>query len=160
MVDISRTTSPMHYSVTARPNRSLSPAGTLCVFSIIALISLSFSLGFLLIGAWPVLFFAGAELLALGGGFYHVLRHTGDYEQLTIDDDKVVVEIHQRGQDRRVELNGYWTRMVLDCMPNGYCRWLALRSSGCEVKFGRHMTSDERLKLAYQLKPMLGRFMT
>ncbi len=158
MVEMSGTTSPMHYSVTARPNCSLSPAGTLRVFSVIVLISLSLSFGLVLIGAWPVLLFAGAELLALGYCFYYVLRHAEDYEQLTIDDDKVVVEIHEHGLDRRVELSGYWTRMVLDCMPDGYCRWLALRSSGCEVEFGRHMTSEERLKLARQLRPMLGRF--
>ncbi len=160
MVEMSGTTSPMHYSVIAKPNCSLSPAGTLRVFSVIALISLSFSLVFVLIGAWPVLFFAGAELLALGCCFYHVLRHAGDYEQLTIDDDKVVVEIHEQGRDRRVELSGYWTRMVLGCMSDGYCRRLALRSGGREVEFGRHMTGDERLKLARQLRPILGRFMT
>lgn len=160
MVDISGTTSPVHYSVTVRPNCSLSPTDTLRVFFVIALISLSFSLVFVLIGAWPVLFFAGAELLALGYCFYHVLRHAGDYEQLTIDDDKVVVQIHEQGRDRCVKLSGYWTRLVLDCMPDGYCRWLALRSSGCEVEFGRHMTSDERLKVARQLRPILGGFVT
>lgn len=160
MVDIRGTTSPVHYSVTVRPNCSLSPAGTLRVFSVIVLISLSFSLVFVLIGAWPVLLFCGAELLALGYCFYHVLIHAGDYEQLTIDDDKVVIEIHELGHDRRVELSGYWTRMVLDCMPNGYCRWMGLRSSGREVEFGRRMTSEERLKLARQLKPILGGYMT
>lgn len=160
MVDIRGTTSPVHYSVTARPNCSLSPEGTLRVYLVIVLVSLSFSFVFMLIGAWPVLFFCGAELLALGYCFYHVLLHAGDFEQLTIDDDKVVVEIHELGRDSRIELNSYWTRMVLDCMPDGYCRWLALRSSGREVKFGRHLTSEERLKVAGQLRPMLGGFAT
>ena len=160
MVDIWGTTSSLHYCVTARPNCSLSPTGTLCAFSIIVLISLCLSFGFVLIGAWPVLFFSGAELFALGYCFYHVLRHAGYFEQLTIDDDKVVVEVHELGLDKRVELSGYWTRLVLDCMPDGYCRWLALRSSGREVEFGRHMTSEERLELASQLRPRLGGFMT
>ncbi len=160
MVDIRGTTSPAHYSVTARPNCSLSLTDTLRVYSIIVLFSLSFSFAFLLIGAWPVLFFSGAELIALGYCFYHVLLHAGDFEQLTIDDDKVVIAIHEHGQDKRVEFSGYWTRMVMDCMPDGYCRWLALRSSGREVEFGRHMTSEERLKLAGQLRSMLGGYMT
>lgn len=160
MVDIRGTTSPVHYSVTVRPNCSLSPADTLRVFSVIVLISLGFSFVFVLIGAWPVLLFCGAELLALGYCFYHVLMHAGDFEQLTIDNDKVIVDIHELGHDQHVELSGYWTRLVLDSMPDGYCRWLALKSSGREVEFGRHMTSEERLKLAGQLRPRLGGYMT
>lgn len=160
MVDISGSASSEHYSITARPNNSLSPMATLCVFSIISLITLIFSLGFVLIGAWPVLPFAGTELLALGLGFYHIWRHTGDFERLTMDDDKVIVETHEPGRDKRVELSGYWARVVLDCMPDGYCRRLALRSHGREVEFGRHMTSEERLSLALQLKPRLGGYMS
>jgi uncharacterized membrane protein len=160
MVDIWGTTSSVHYCVTARPNCSLSPSGTLRAFIIIVLISLSFSFGFMLIGAWPVLFFSGAELFALGYCFYYVLLHGGDFEKLTIDDDKVIVDIHEPGHDSHIELSGYWTRLVLDCMPDGYCRWLALRSSDREIKFGRFMTSEERLELAHQLQPRLGGYMT
>ncbi|MGZ8262462.1 MAG: DUF2244 domain-containing protein [Methylotenera sp.] len=159
MVDISGTAASVHYSITARPNCSLSPVGTLSVFTIISLLTLIFSFGFVLIGAWPVLPFAGAELLALGLCFYHVWHHTGDFERLTIDDDKLIVETHEPGHDKRIELNGYWARLVLDCMPDGYCRRLALRSHGREVEFGRHMTSEQRLNLARQLKPRLGGYM-
>ena len=160
MVDICGTASSVHYSVTARPNCSLSPAGTLCVFSIIVLISLSLSFSFLLIGAWPVLPFTVTELFALGYCFYHVLRHSEDFERLNMDDDKVTVETHELGQDKRTELSGYWAKIVLDCMPDGYCRRLALRSHGREVEFGRHMTSEERLQLVDQLKPRLGGFVS
>lgn len=156
MVDISGTAASVHYSITARPNCSLSSVGTLSVFSIITLITLFFSLAFVLKGAWPVLPFAGTELLTLGFCFYHVRRHTSDFERLTIDDDKVIVETHEPGHDKRIELNSYWARLVLDCMPDGHCRRLTLLSHGREVEFGRHMTSEERLSLALQLKPRLG----
>jgi len=160
MVDICGTASSERYSVTARPNCSLSPTGTLYVFSIIALISLSLSFSLLFIGAWPILLFAVPEIIALGYCFYDVLRHSGDFERLTMDNDKVIVEIHELTQDKRIELSGYWARMVIDCMPDGYCRRLALRSHGREVEFGRLMTSEERLKLADQLKTRLGGFMS
>ncbi len=159
MINISGVASSGHYTVIARPNCSLSPAATLLVFSIISFISLVIAFTFLLMGAWPVLPFAGAELLALGYCFYHILLHSGDYESLSIDDDKVIVETHELKQDKRIELSGYWSRVVLDCMPNGYCRRLALRSHGREVEFGHHMTSEERLNLARQLKPRLGGFL-
>ncbi len=159
MINISGVASSGHYTVIARPNCSLSPAATLVVFSIISFISLVISFIFLFMGAWPVLPFAGAELLALGYSFYHILLHSNDYESLSIEDDKVIVETHEPKHDVHIELSGYWSRVVLDCMPDGYCRRLALRSHGREVVFGRHMTSEERLDLACQLTPRLGGFL-
>ena len=158
MINVSSVASSGHYTVIAKPNCSLSPAGTLLAFSIISLISLLIAFAFLLIGAWPVLPFAGAELLALGYCFYHILLHSGDFERLSIEDDKVIVETHEPSQDKRVELSSYWSKVVLDCLPNGYCRRLALRSKGHEVEFGRLMTSEERLNIGGQLKLRLGGF--
>lgn len=160
MVSNSGVVSPVYYSITARPNCSLSPLATLCVFSVITLLTLSLSLSFLLIGAWPVLLFAGLELLVLAICFSHVWSHAGDFERLTMDDGKVIIETHEPGSDQHIELSGYWASLVLDCMSNGYCRRLALRSHGREVEFGRHMSSEERLNLALQLKPRLGGFLS
>lgn len=158
MVDVSGSASSPHYSVTARPNCSLSPAGTLCAFSIIAMVTLAVSCGFALLGAWPILPFAGLELIVLWLCFRHVWRHAHDYERLTIDDDKVVVETHAPNRDSHVELNGYWARVVLECMPDGDCRRLALRSHGREIEFGRLLNSQERLDLARQLRLRLGAY--
>jgi uncharacterized membrane protein len=160
MVDVSGSASSLRYSITARPNCSLSPAGSFCVIASITLISLFVACGCALLGAWPVLPFAGAELLALVWCFHHVSRHAGDFERLSMDDDKVIVESHEPGRDKRVELSAYWARVVVDCMPDGGCRRLALRSHGREVEFGRHLGSEERLDLARQLKTRMGGFMT
>lgn len=160
MLDISGAVSSVHCSITARPNCSLSLKGTLCVFFLISLVTFILAIGFLLIGAWPILLFSGAELLAIGYCFYDVVRHASDYERLTLDDDKVVIETHESGKDKRLELSGYWLRIVLDCLPNGYCRHLILRSHGRDVEFGRYISSDERLNLARLLKPRLGGFLS
>lgn len=160
MVDVSGSASSMRYSITGRPNCSLSPAGSLCVFLIIALVTLSIAFGFFLIGAWLVLPFAGAELLALYFCLHYVWRHVQDYERLTIDHDKVLVEKHAPGLDTQVELNRHWARVILECKPNGYCRRLALRSHGKEIEFGRHLSSEERLDLGQLLKLHLGGFPT
>ena len=160
MVDISYvTSSSVDYSITARPNCSSSPQGTLCVFLIITLLSLIFALGFVLIGAWPVLLFTGLELVALGACFCNIWKHAGDFERLTVDDGKVIIDTHEPGRDKHIELSGYWARIVLDYMSDGGCRRLALRSHGREVEFGLHMSSEERLDLATQLKPRLGGFL-
>ena len=160
MLDISGAISSVHCSITARPNCSLTPKQTLLVFCIICLVTFLLALGFVIIGAWPILLFSSMELLAIGYCFYHTLRHASDYERLTIDDDKVVVETHEPGHDQRFELSGYWSRVVLDCLPNGYCRHLILRSHGREIEFGRYISSEERLDLARLLKPRLGGFLS
>lgn len=159
MVDVCGSTSSVHYSITTRPNCSLSPEGTVRVFSVVTLVTLLFAFGCLLLGAWPVLPFAGAELVGLFLCFRHVWRHAGDYERLTMDDDKVVLETHQPGRDQHVELSGYWGQILMECMPDGYCERLALRSHGREIEFGRFLTSEERLELGQKLKSRLGGFM-
>lgn len=156
MVDVVGTASSQHYSITARPNCSLSPATSLCVFGIIALITLLLSLAFTLLGAWPVLPFAGAELLALWLCLRQLRRHAGDYESLTLDDDRIVLEAHAPGRDSHAELNGCWARVVMECTRDGGCKRLALRSHGREFEFGRLLSSDERLALGLQLTARLG----
>lgn len=150
----------MHCSITGRPNCSLSPAASRCAFFLIALATLSVAFGFFLIGAWMVLPFAGAELLVLYGCLHYVWLHASDYERLTIDDDKILVEKHAPGLDMQVEFNSYWARVILDCLPNGYCRRLALRSHGKEIEFGRFLSSEERLDVGRLLKSRLGGFLT
>lgn len=160
MVDVSGSASSVHYSITGRPNCSLSPAGSRCAFFLVAFTTLSIAFGFFLIGAWMVLPFAGAELVALYGCLHYVWLHANDYERLTIDHDKVLVEKHAPGQDVQVELNGYWARVIVDCMPNGYCSRLALRSHGKEIEFGHFLSSEERLDVGRLLKSRIGGFLT
>lgn len=160
MLDISGPVTSVQCSFTARPNCSLSPEQTLVVFCTITLVTFLISIAFVIIGAWPILLFSGMELLALGYCFYHVLCHASDYERLTIDDEKVIVETHEPDQDQRIELSSYWSKIVLDCLPNGYCRHLILRSHGREVEFGRYISSEERLDLARLLKTRLGGFLS
>lgn len=156
MVDVCGTTSSVHYSITARPNCSLSAGGTLCVFSIVAAVTLAISFGFTLLGAWPVLPFASLELLILWLCFRHLWRHAHDYERLTLDDDKVILEKHDPKSDSHIELNSYWAQVVMDIMPDGDCRRLALRSHGREIEFGRLLNSEERLDLGRRLQLRLG----
>jgi uncharacterized membrane protein len=71
-----------NFSITAKPNCSLTPNQRLWIFSAIVSFSLIVAMGFTLAGAWLVFPFAGMELLALGAAFYVVQRHSGDYESI------------------------------------------------------------------------------
>lgn len=54
---------------------SISPAGLLGVFTALACVTLGIGAGFAALGAWPVLPFAGLEVLLLGGAFVLHARH-------------------------------------------------------------------------------------
>lgn len=150
----------MHYSITGRPNCSLSPAASRRVFLVIALFTLAIAFAFFLMGAWLVLPFAGAELMALYFCLRYIWQHNEDYERLTVDDDKVVVEKHQPGHDEQIELNSYWAHVVIEQQADGSCRRLALRSHGKEIEFGRHLSSEERLNIGHLLKTHLGGYLS
>jgi len=153
MVDVSGTASSEHYSITARPNSSLTPAGALCVVVLISIFTLAVAFACFLIGAWPVLIFAFLELYVVYCCFNQYLRHAWDYEQLTINGDKVEIVRHELGhEDMQINLNSYLAKLVMECDPDGTCRRLSLISNGHEFEFGRMMNGDERMVLGKQLK--------
>ncbi len=59
-------------TIVAKPNQSATWRTNLWVLGMIAVPSLGAAIGFTLLGAWPILPFAGAELLALGFALYYV----------------------------------------------------------------------------------------
>ena len=58
-------------------NCSISPAAMLAVFASLAGVTLAIGAGFALLGAWPVLPFAGLEVAALGAAFLVHVRRVG-----------------------------------------------------------------------------------
>jgi uncharacterized membrane protein len=56
---------------------SISPAGMLCAFCGLAVVTLAIGIGFALIGAWLVLPFAGLEVVALAVAFVVHVRRVG-----------------------------------------------------------------------------------
>jgi uncharacterized membrane protein len=58
--------------IIARPNQSATWRTNLLVLLALAIPSLTIAIAFALLGAWPILPFAGLELLALGSALYYV----------------------------------------------------------------------------------------
>ncbi len=146
----------VQFSFTAKPNCSLTPGGRRVAFALIFAVSLGIASGFALLGAWPILPFAGLEMAALYLAFNWVERHAGDFEQLTVEGDSVTVEAFESMRLERFRLDRHWARVVMAADPvSGHSR-LALRSHGREVPFGRHLTDFERARLARDLRRALG----
>jgi uncharacterized membrane protein len=137
------------YVYTARRNNSLSSSGRLLVFAFIVAVSLGIATGFsLVLGAWPILPFAGLELAVLYVAFRHMDRHAADYERIAIRGGSVAIEVREGASVTHLELNRYWAQVV--CEAHG--SRLALRLHGREIEVGRHLCEEQRLEMARDLR--------
>ena len=133
---------------TARRNNSLSSHGRRFVFGFILTVSLGIAVAFALVfGAWPIMPFAGIEMLVLYLAFRYIDRHAGDYERITIRGDSVSVEVREASRVTRHELNRCWAQVV--CEAEG--ARLALRSHGRDIEVGRHVCDEQRAEMAREL---------
>jgi uncharacterized membrane protein len=140
------------FTLVARRNSSLSASGRLLVVGSLAAVSLTISLGFVALGAWPILPFWGLEMFGLYVAFHIVGRHAGDYERISIRGDQVLIESSEARRRTRHEFNRHWARLVVQPAGGGRHTRVALRSHGREVEFGRHLTDDQRLEVAHVLR--------
>jgi len=136
-----------------QPDRSLSPRGIGIFFFAVCLLSMAIATGFLLLGAWMVLPYAGLEMLVLGACLYHIARTAGDYEVIAIRADMVEVRKGSLELERsRSSFPRAWSRAILRSHAKGwYPSRLTIGSHGREVEVGRCLNDDEREKLAQGL---------
>jgi len=139
-----------------RPNRSLSWRGVQCLYLCVASVCLSIGAGFAAIGFWPVLPFAGAELLALAGAFYVCARDGQRTEVIWVQAETVEVEKGGRRIEFRHEFVRAWTRVALVAPRVArHPSRLLLRAPGREVEIGGFLTEDERRRLAGELEAVI-----
>jgi uncharacterized membrane protein len=137
------------YVYILRRNNSLSSSERLLVFGFILAVSMGIAAGFAMIcGAWPILPFAGIEMLVLYAAFHYVDRHAADYERITIRGNTVSIEVHEGNRIVRQEMNRYWARVVFAFDGSR----VALRSHGREFEIGRHLCQTKRADMARELE--------
>lgn len=139
--------------LTIKRNCSISPRHLLCVLAFASCVSLAIAVGWACFGAWPVLPFAGVEVLALATAFYLNGRHAADYERIALAEGRLLVEASDAGRIVRHEFNPGWLR--LDERRLGCELHLLLRSHGNELEIGRHLDSERRASLAGHLRRSL-----
>ncbi|UCD69115.1 MAG: DUF2244 domain-containing protein [Betaproteobacteria bacterium] len=144
------------FAIVSRRNNSSSQHARLLVFGSLGLFTLSVGIGFALIGAWPVMPFAGIECVALFLAYRWLQSHDDDFELITIDADHVVVQARDGSKVERHQLNRHWAQVVTEESPGGRVR-VFLRVHGREVDFGRLLVDDARLSLAKRLREQLSR---
>ena len=112
---------------------------------------------FAALGAWLVMPYSIIEMGVVYWAFRWYERRTADWEQLTVQGDSVVVESVRGGVRARQKFNRPWVRVELDDGKFGQSSSLGLRYAGQFVQFGSDLPVAERLKLARELRRLLGR---
>jgi len=139
------------------PNASLSPGQALAFFVSMCLICLGIAAGFALLGFWPVLPFAGLELVALGAALAVVLRRNRYREVVWLDRELIRVEFGMLGQRERAscEWPRSMTRVWLEDDAQAGGNRLVLACGVQRMVIGSCLTDAEREALARRLKELI-----
>jgi uncharacterized membrane protein len=143
--------------VILRPNQSLTWRANLIVIGFLFIASLVVAIGFTLQGFWPILPFAGLELVVLTVAFYCVGLARRECQVVRIGDGIVEIEKGRRLPGTHIEIPRHWARVSLRrASVAWYPSRLAIRSHGREVVIGEFLTEEERRTLAGDLAAHLG----
>jgi len=133
------------------PPRSLSTRGLNRVMLILGVFSAVFSLGFLLVGAWPVVGFLGVEILALWLVFRWSFRAQTARTYVRVTADEVDVrKVDGWGRERRASMASHFARVEFDRTATGPTA-LRLATSRTAYPLGEFLTPRERETFARRL---------
>jgi uncharacterized membrane protein len=140
------------------PHRSLSEARAALFFATLCMPSLGIALSLAVRGYWPVLPFAGLELLALGAALKFNLRRRADTQQIMITDERVTIDTRQRQLIVHSEFSRHWAQVKL---RRARSPWhpsrLTIESHGRACELGSFLTEEARCALAGRLRRLVGR---
>ena len=137
----------VHHTV---PNRSLGIAGRRIFLGAISATALGIGAFATLLGAWPVVPFAGLEVALVFFAFHLVRRHDADFERLEIGEHEVRIESRDARSLTRFVAHRPWARIIVS--ERGYRCTLGLAYAGRTVQVGRLMSDEGRRKLAEELR--------
>ena len=140
-----------------QPNCSLSPRGARLFFASCCLVSFAVATLMTLRGWWPVLPFAGLEMLLLAWALRLSMRRGGEAELIHINDDEVRVERLGLHASVLTVFPRHWAQVKLlrAANPHHPSR-LLVTSHGRSIEVGCFLTEDERLGLARRLRELIG----
>jgi uncharacterized membrane protein len=148
---------PMEQRIELKPNCSLTVRGARWFFASICLLSLSFSLFFVVRGLWPVLPFWGLEMVALGVALYLSMRRRHYGQILTITDSSVSLVTRSREGEAKQDFARHWAKVRLrsPLRRSGTSR-LTIESRGRACEVGSFLTEEDRCLLAKRLGSLVG----
>jgi len=140
------------------PNCSLRPQSAALFFMSICLVSFSIAATFALHGMWPILPFAGLEMLVLGWALRVSLRRRHHSQTILLTDDRIRIETRDEKGIEQIEFTRHWARVTLRAADiRLHPSRLTIESHGRWCEVGRFLNEEERRALAGQLTRAIGR---
>jgi uncharacterized membrane protein len=138
------------------PHCSLSPRGAVVFFALVCGATLGVAGIATVLGFWPVLPFAGAEMLLLGWALRANMRRREQRERIEVTDREVVID-YAVGTPRRVVFPRHWARVKIRRPKSPLHRGrLVIESHGQVCEVGQFLTEEERRQLATRLGRLIG----
>ena len=138
------------------PHCSLSTRGALVFFGSVCLATFGVAGAFTVLGFWPVLPFAGAEMLLLGWALHSNMQRRHERETIDISETEVVIE-YARGKPQRVVFPRHWAQVKIRRPKSPLHRGqLVIESHGRAYEVGKFLTEEERHQLAAGLRRLIG----
>jgi uncharacterized membrane protein len=140
------------------PHRSLGPRNFHLLMGMLGLVSLAAGIGFVAVGAWPVIGFFGLDVGLVYLAFRLSYRSARQSETIRLADDAFTVErVSVRGECRNWRFQPFWVRVILEERPDDSNR-LLVASHGRRLAIGDFVPPGTRRELAVTLRDALGRW--
>lgn len=140
------------------PYRSLPPRGFNILMLVLGLISVTVSIIFVTVGAWPVCGFFGLDVLLVYVAFRLSYRSARQRETLRLAEEEFTVErVGIRGDRHSWRFQPFWLRVVYEERPDQTNR-LAITSHGRSLTIGTFLPAPVRREVAGALRDALARW--
>jgi uncharacterized membrane protein len=140
------------FSARLTPHRSLGPRGFLVLMLATGAICFVSGLVFLVIGAWPVFWFFGLDVLIVYVAFRINYGQARAFEEVHVSAlDVRVVRVSERGAVQEFHLNPAWARLDVTRIPDEGVVSIALVSHGRSLDVGSFLNPPDRESFAAAL---------
>jgi uncharacterized membrane protein len=138
------------------PHCSLSTRGALLFFGVTCAGTFLVAGAATVVGFWPVLPFAGAEMLLLGWALHNNMQRRFEVETIQVSDTEIVID-YARGKHPRIVFPRHWARVKIRRPKSPLHRGqLVIESHGRAHEVGKFLTEEERHQLAARLGSLIG----
>ena len=152
------------HTIDLAPHCSLSVPGALLFFASMCVATFGIAGVATWLGFWPVLPFAGAEMLLLGWALKTSMDRRHEREHIEVTEREVIIETSHgpahgsaRGMPRRVVFPRHWAQVKIRYPKSPLHRGqLVIESHGRGHEIGKFLTEEERRQLAAELRRLIG----
>ena len=138
------------------PHCWLSVHGALLFFASVCFTTFGVAAVATWMGYWPVLPFAGAEMILLGWALKANMARRFERERIEVTEREVIIEFAM-GTPRRVVFPRHWARVKIRRPKSPLHRGqLVIESQGRGYEVGKFLTEEERRQLAAELRRLVG----